>query len=129
VDIPGGSESILVVEDEEPMLNVLSGLLKSKGYKVYVARDGYEAVATYEQHYKEISVVVSDLGLPKMTGQDAFLRMKSVNPRIKVIFGTGYLDPELKTELLSMGAKGFLSKPYSQDELLRRIRDLIDLST
>ena len=127
VDIPGGSESILIVEDEEPLLNVLSALLKSKGYRVFVAQDGYEAVSTYEEHYREIAVVVSDLGLPKMTGQDAFLRMKSVNPRIKVIFGTGYLDPELKTELLSMGARGFLSKPYSQDELLKRIRDLIDI--
>jgi PAS domain S-box-containing protein len=129
VDIPGGSESILIVEDEEPLLNVLSGLLKSKGYRVYVAHDGYEAVETYEEHHNDIAVVVSDLGLPKMTGQDAFLRMKSVNPRVKVIFGTGYLDPELKTELLNLGAKGFLAKPYSQDELLQRIRDLIDSGT
>ncbi len=129
VDIPGGSESILIVEDEEPLLNVLSGLLKSKGYRVYVAHDGFEAVETYEEHRNDIAVVVSDLGLPKMTGQDAFLRMKSVNPRVKVIFGTGYLDPELKTELLNLGAKGFLAKPYSQDELLKRIRDLIDSDT
>jgi len=126
VDIPGGNESILIVEDEEPLLNVLSGLLKSKGYRVYMAHDGYEAVETYQEHHNDIAVVVSDLGLPKMTGQDAFLRMKSVNPRVKVIFGTGYLDPELKTELLNLGAKGFLAKPYSQDELLKRIRDLID---
>lgn len=126
VDIPGGNESILIVEDEEPLLNVLTGLLKSKGYRVYMAHDGYEAVETYEEHHNDIAVVVSDLGLPKMTGQDAFLRMKSVNPRVKVIFGTGYLDPELKTELLNLGAKGFLAKPYSQDELLKRIRDLID---
>lgn len=46
---------------------------------------------------------------------------------MKVIFGTGYLDPDLKTELLNLGAKGFLSKPYSQDELLKRIRELIDV--
>jgi len=126
LEIPGGTESVLVVEDEEPLLNVLSGLLKSKGYRVYMARDGYEAIETYEEHHNDIAIVVSDLGLPKMTGQDAFLRMKSVNPRVKVIFGTGYLDPELKTELLSLGARGFLSKPYSQDELLKRIRELID---
>lgn len=126
VDIPGGTESILVIEDEEPLLNVLSGLLKSKGYRVLTARDGYEAVDTYEEHHLDIAVVVSDLGLPKMSGQDAFLRMKSVDPRVKVIFGTGYLDPDLKTELLNLGARGFLAKPYSQDELLRRIRELID---
>ncbi|HEY6953451.1 MAG TPA: PAS domain S-box protein, partial [Bacteroidota bacterium] len=127
VEIPGGNECILIVEDEEPLLNVLSGLLTSKGYRVFAAHDGYEAVETYEEHHKDISVVVSDLGLPKMTGQDAFLRMKSVNPKVKVIFGTGYLDPDLKTELLNLGARGFLSKPYSQDELLKRIRDLIDV--
>jgi PAS domain S-box-containing protein len=127
VDIPGGTESILVVEDEEPLLNVLSGLLKSKGYRVFIAHDGFEAVETYEQHHNDIAVVVSDLGLPRMTGQDAFLRMKSVNPKVKVIFGTGYLDPDLKSELLNLGAKGFLAKPYSQDELLMRIRELIDL--
>jgi two-component system cell cycle sensor histidine kinase/response regulator CckA len=126
VDIPGGNESILIVEDEEPLLNILSGLLKSKGYRVFMARDGFEAVDAYEEHHNDIAVVVSDLGLPKMTGQDAFLRMKSLNPKVKVIFGTGYLDPELKTELLNLGARGFLSKPYSQDELLKRIRELID---
>jgi CheY-like chemotaxis protein len=126
VDVPGGSECILLVEDESTLLDVLSGLLKSKGYRVLVARDGYEAVSTYKDHKNEIAVVVSDLGLPKMTGQDAFMRMKSINPRVKVIFGTGYLDPELKTELLNLGARGFLSKPYSQAELLRRIRELID---
>ena len=127
VDIPGGTESILVVEDEEHLISVLAGLLKSKGYRVLLARDGYEAVETYERYQHEIAVVVSDLGLPKMTGQDAFMRMKSVNPNVKVIFGTGYLDPDLKTELLNLGAKDFMAKPYGQDELLKRIRELIDV--
>ena len=127
VEVKGGDEVILLVEDEDTLLNVLEGLLKSKGYRVFSARDGFEAVELYEQHVNEIAVVVSDLGLPKMTGQDAFLRMKSVNPKVKVIFGTGYLDPELRTELLGLGARGFIAKPYGQDELLKRIRELIDI--
>ncbi|HTP14062.1 MAG TPA: ATP-binding protein, partial [Bacteroidota bacterium] len=126
LDVPGGQECILLVEDETTLLDVLAGMLKSKGYRVLVARDGYEAVETYRDHKDEIALVVSDLGLPKMTGQDAFMRMKSINPRVKVIFGTGYLDPELKSELLELGARGFMAKPYSQEELLRKIRELID---
>lgn len=125
-DVPGGSEVLLLVEDEQSLLEIVGGALRKKGYTVLEARDGIEAVETYEQRKGDIALVISDLGLPRLSGKEAFLQMKVINSDIRVIFGTGYLEPDLKNELLRMGARGFLQKPYSSGQLLRSVRELID---
>ncbi len=124
--IPGGHETILVVEDEDMLLEVLQNLLEAKGYRVITARDGQEAVEQFTRHSKEISVVLTDMGLPKLGGWEAFQQMKQVNPNIKAILASGYLDPNLKTEMTRDGAKDFIPKPYDPDQVLRRIREIID---
>jgi two-component system cell cycle sensor histidine kinase/response regulator CckA len=124
--IPGGSETVLVVEDEDSLLRLVKGLLQEKGYQVFTARDGVEAVETYVQHREEIALVFADMGLPILGGWEAFLKMKELNPNVKVVFGSGYLDPNAKSELLKLGAKDFLQKPYTPDTILRRIREVLE---
>lgn len=125
-EVPGGSEVLLLAEDEHGILEIVSGALRKKGYTVLEAHDGIEAVEIYEQRKGDIALVISDLGMPRLSGKEAFLQMKEINPDVCVIFGTGYLEPELKVELLRLGARDFLHKPYSSDELLRRVRELLD---
>jgi PAS domain S-box-containing protein len=127
-EIPGGSETLLVVEDEDSLLRLVKGLLQEKGYQVFTARDGVEAVETYLLHRNEIALVFADMGLPILGGWDAFLKMKELNPNVKVVFGSGYLDPNAKSELLKLGAKDFLQKPYTPDTILRRIREVLERS-
>ncbi|HEY4611840.1 MAG TPA: PAS domain S-box protein, partial [Bacteroidota bacterium] len=124
--VPGGSETILVVEDEDMLLELVKGTLEAKGYHVLSARDGVEAVDVYRQHHQTIAAVITDLGLPKLGGLESSLEMKTINPQIKVIFASGYLDPNIKTELQQAQAKGFIEKPYDPDEVLRRVRTVID---
>jgi CheY-like chemotaxis protein len=121
-----GSETILFVEDEEFLLEMACACLESSGYKVYRADDGIEAVAVYKAHKDEIDLVVTDIGLPGMTGAEEFKKLKELNPQIKVILASGFLDPDAKAKLLDAGALGFLQKPFKPQEILKMVRDVLD---
>ena len=122
----GGTETILFVEDEEMLIQMVNFLLESKGYNVLCARDGLEAVNIYQSHKQEIALVITDLGLPVLTGSDEFKKLKEINPSVKVIFASGYFEPDIKSELLKDGAKGFIQKPYEPNDVLRIIRQILD---
>ena len=125
-DVRGGSETILVVEDEELMLEFVVTVLGQRGYRVLVAKDGEEAVKVYSDQMHAIHLVLSDYGLPKIDGWEACRRMKHINQNVKVILASGYLDPRMKAEILEGGIKGFIGKPYSTHEILKRIREALD---
>jgi CheY-like chemotaxis protein len=125
-ELPGKGEIVLLVEDEIPLRDLIGMLLEENGYRVLTASDGEAAVETFRQHSNEVAVVLSDLGLPKLGGWEAFLQMKSINPRVKAILASGYFDPELKQEIIKSGAKHFVQKPYQPSDVLMKIRQLID---
>jgi CheY-like chemotaxis protein len=122
----GGIETILFVEDEEMLVQMVSFLLESKGYNVLCARDGLEAVNIYQSHKQEIALVLTDMGLPVLTGSEEFKKLKKINPSVKVVFASGYFEPDVKSELLKDGANGFIQKPYEPDDVLRIIRKVLD---
>ncbi|MDD8017094.1 MAG: PAS domain S-box protein [Bacteroidota bacterium] len=125
-EIKGGTETILLVEDEEALIFLIQVLLESKGYRVLTVGDGIEAVEFYRQHKSEIDLVVTDIGLPRLTGDEVFLEMKKINPDLKLMLASGYLEPEKRSELLQSGAKDFVQKPYEPDEVLMKIRRVLD---
>ena len=122
----GGTETILLVEDEELLIEMVSFLLESKGYKVFVAQDGAEAIEVYKKHIQEIALVLTDMGLPTMTGMEEFKKLKEIDPNVKVILASGYFEPDMKADLLKAGAKGFLQKPYMSDVILQTLREVLD---
>lgn len=117
----GTGETILLVEDEEMLLDLLQVFLEENGYKVLIARDGMEAVEMYEKHAHEISVVLSDMGLPKLGGWEAFRRMKIINPSVRCILASGYFDPDLRADMIKEGALDFVQKPYVPNVILSYI--------
>ena len=122
----GGKETILLVEDEEALIEMVRLMLESKGYKVLTAINGSEAIEMYRLRKNKIDIVLTDMGLPEMTGMDVYKKIKKIKVNVKVIFASGYFEPEIKSELIKEGAKGFIQKPYSQDEVLRKLRELLD---
>jgi two-component system, cell cycle sensor histidine kinase and response regulator CckA len=122
----GGTETILLVEDEGLLLDSVSQLLKSKGYKVYTATDGLEAIKLYNLYKQEINLVITDIGLPGITGKDEFKILKEMNPDVKVVLASGFFEPEMKVELLKAGAKGFIQKPYVPNDILQITRKALD---
>jgi two-component system, cell cycle sensor histidine kinase and response regulator CckA len=118
-----GRGNILVVEDEENMVYLLRKALLRKQCGVFVALDGEQAIDLYHRHKKDISAVLLDIGLPKLSGWDIIVRMKEENPNIKVFVTSGYLEPELKSKMQHAGVQGFIEKPYSPDEVVQRLCD------
>lgn len=122
----GGKETILVVEDEELLRELAESILTSSGYNVITASDGEEALYLYEGRWNEIDLVFSDYGLPKMSGGEVAKRMRTINPGVRLIIATGFVDAEKKTELLECGAKEIIAKPYKHSEVLEKVRNMLD---
>jgi PAS domain S-box-containing protein len=122
----GGNETILLAEDEDILRDILKEFLESKGYHVYAAADGREAVELYKAHQGEIGLVLTDVGLPKMTGIEEYRKLREINPQLKVLLASGFLAPESKADLMKSGVKGFIQKPYNPEEILRNIRKVLD---
>jgi len=118
--------TILVVEDEQLMLRLLEKFLSRQGYQVLVASDGEQAIEAYCRHKTEIDVVLLDVGLPKVKGMDVLLKMKDENPGVRVVIASGYLEPEVKTEMYRAGVNDFVDKPYMLPEVLETLRSLTE---
>lgn len=125
-EAPAGTETILVVEDEELLRTLIQSLLENNGYTVLTAKDGEEAVELYRQAKDKIDLVLMDVGLPKLDGRGVFFGLRALNPNVKVILASGYLEPHIKTELMNAGAREFVQKPYIPNEVLMKIRKIID---
>jgi two-component system cell cycle sensor histidine kinase/response regulator CckA len=123
-----GAETILIVEDEELLLDLLKTVFETKGYQVLIAKDGLEALGVYEARGKEIDIILMVIGLPKMSGWEVLRRVRDMNSKVKVILASGYIDPHSKSEILKAGAKYFIQKPYVLKEVLQRVREVIDRS-
>jgi two-component system, cell cycle sensor histidine kinase and response regulator CckA len=120
-DIPGGTETILFVEDESLMLEVTRIVLEEKGYRVLVAHDGEDGIDVFNRHRDEIDLLLTDLGLPKMNGFDMYKRIKEQKPSIKAILASGYLEPERRTLMKKEGILYIVGKPYEPNEILKLI--------
>ena len=118
--IPGGHETLLIVEDEETLLEMLKVVIEEKGYRVITAIDGLQALDVYRSRKNEINLVLTDVGLPKITGELLFGELKKINPSVRVILASGYIDANSKSEILKAGVKEFIQKPYFPDEVLRK---------
>jgi len=125
-DVPGGTETILLIEDEETLRELVRAVLVSKGYTVITAEDGEEGLKAFLSHQEEIAVVICDVGLPRLGGVEVLQRIRARIPRTKVIIASGFIDQDAKAAMYKAGANEFIQKPYSPDEVLRKIRDIVD---
>jgi two-component system, cell cycle sensor histidine kinase and response regulator CckA len=123
--IPGGTETILFVEDETLMLDVTRLVLEDKGYRVLVAHDGDEGIAVFNRHQDEISLLLTDLGLPKLNGFDMYRKIKQVKPSIKAILASGYLEPDARTFMRNEGILYIIGKPYEPTDILKLIHTIL----
>jgi DNA-binding NtrC family response regulator len=107
------------------MLRLLVRFFSRHGYNVLQAMDGEQAIELYRQHLKEIDAVLLDIRLPKKSGEQVFQEMKMVNPAVKVIMASGFLDPKIKIDMTLAGVKHFVDKPYVMTEVLDIVEDIL----
>ncbi|HEV2840020.1 MAG TPA: ATP-binding protein [Chthoniobacterales bacterium] len=122
---PNAPQTILLVEDEEMLRDLGVTILEGEGYRVLAAKDGMEAVSLFEAHRDDIGLVVCDLGLPRLGGREAFLKMKESRPGVRAIVASGYLEPAIRSEMLKAGVLDTIQKPYDFNDLLTKIRAAI----
>jgi two-component system, cell cycle sensor histidine kinase and response regulator CckA len=122
----GGTQTILVVEDNIPVAELEQRVLADAGYAVIVANNGQDALEIYQTRKEEISLVILDLLMPVMSGQDCLMELLKVNPSVKVLIASGYgTEDELHEEIGPL-VKGFVHKPFAVAELLNETRSVLD---
>jgi PAS domain S-box-containing protein len=123
---PGGTESLLVVDDEDPLRSLLKIAFKRKGYRVTSAGDGLEAINLICDPACVIDAVLLDLNMPGANGLEVLKVINQRRPSVKVLVLTGHLSAEARAEFEQLGQKNFMSKPYTLDQLGRSLRRLLD---
>ena len=125
-DVKGGTETILLAEDEPAVRDVVVTILSSMGYRVLIARDGQEALVVYGNHSAEIRLALLDMIMPKLNGRRLYEQIHARNPSLPVVFSTGYAGDTEDREFLSGKGVRVVRKPYSAAELLKAVRDELD---
>lgn len=121
-DVPvAGRGRILVVDDEEVIRSTASALLDNLGYEVLLAEDGQHGLEIFRRQHASIDLVIMDMIMPKMNGQECFFAMKAIQPDVKVIFSSGFSRDTDLGELNKDDLKGFLRKPYTTTQLSKAI--------
>ena len=125
-NITGGTETILLVDDEDFILELGQQILQQYGYRALTARTGKEALEIYRQQPGAISLVLLDLIMPEMSGKQCMLEILKLNPHAKILISSGYASSGASIEAFDFGARGFVSKPFDVAQLLKQVRKTLD---
>ncbi len=125
-EAPGGTENILMAEDDKQIRELTCSILQEAGYTVLIAGDGQEAIDIYMKHADEIQLLFMDIVMPRLSGRAVYDRVKEINPGIKCLFASGYSRDGLHNNYILEEGLHLLQKPYSRNSLLRLIRQILD---
>ncbi len=124
--LPGGSETLLLVEDEAAVRSSARRLLERQGYTVLEARHGGDALRIVEESGRPIDLVVTDLVMPEMGGKELVERLRAHRPGLKVLFMSGYTEKVIAAGGVMPPNTGFVEKPFTVEQLMRRLREILD---
>lgn len=122
----GNRELILLVDDEVEISELASAMLTEEGYRVILAKDGFEALRIYQQIGKQIGLVILDFFLPVMDGDAVFDELRGQNPEVAVVLSSGFAEQSKLGNMLAQGLKGFIPKPYTREKLLEQVRSTLE---
>ena len=121
-----GDGTILVVDDEQQVRTITELMLAQFGFRVLTAEDGAAGVKTFAEHADEIDLVVMDLTMPKLSGEQAFVEMRKRRPDARIVLTSGYNESEAVGRLASSGVTAFLQKPFELEQLLTTVRKALE---
>ncbi|HEX3853098.1 MAG TPA: ATP-binding protein, partial [Polyangiaceae bacterium] len=122
----GGNETVLLVEDESQVRRLVFEVLQARGYKVLAAKDGLEAIPLEENYADRIDLLITDVVMPGMSGRELAKHVTAARPNTKVLFMSGYTDDAVLRHGVTGPGTAFLQKPFALEDLLRRVRALLD---
>ena len=122
----GGTDTVLLAEDEAAVRNLVEEILTGSGYRVILAEDGKDAVAKFKANRDQIKLILMDMIMPKMSGKEACDKIRKLGTDVRVIYTSGYtMDAILNHDVLDEGAE-LIMKPIHPLELLRKVRETLD---
>ncbi len=121
-----GTETVLLVDDEPIVREVGATMLERLGYHVLLAESGKEALKLFRQNQAQIALVVLDMIMPGMNGRETYDQLRMLDPGVKVLLASGYSQTEAADEILQLGGRGFIQKPYSLKEFSQVLRQILD---
>ncbi len=125
--LSGGTETILLVDDEDVVRELGELILGEYGYRVLTAKNGKEALEIYQNEKGRIALVILDWLMPEMGGKQCMQGLLKLNPTIRVLVASGYASGGTARDAVELGAKSFVNKPFEVAQLLQQVRKLLDL--
>ncbi len=122
-----GKETVLIVDDEKTITDVIGEMLSGLGYKVLIAGSGEQAVDIYGDKKDEIDLVILDMIMPGIGGGEAFDRIMALNSKARVILSSGYSLTGQAKEIMNRGVRAFLQKPFHLEDLSQKVRDVLEM--
>jgi len=125
-EVPCGTETVLLVEDEPAIRSLLAGALRQVGYHVLEAKHGVEALLIGSQHDGSVELLLTDVVMPQMNGRELAEQLATVRPGLKVLYMSAYTDDAVILRGVVQSGAAFLQKPFSMEALARRVREVLD---
>jgi DNA-binding response OmpR family regulator len=126
IDLPRGSETVLLVEDEASLCELVRECLEASGYKVLEASHGKAALDVSERHAGKIDLLMTDVVMPGMSGRELAEHLRGSRPEIRTLYMSGYTDDAVVLHGVLAADMAFLQKPFTTTELARRVREVLD---
>jgi CheY-like chemotaxis protein len=124
--VAGGSETVLLVEDEAKLRSLARSVLESRGYKVLEARTSMEALLIPSQYQGPIHLLLTDVVMPALSGRELAEKLTKLHPELKILFMSGYTDDTVVRHGVLESGMAYLQKPFSPDALARKVREVLD---
>ncbi len=118
--------TVLVIDDEEDVRDVVEAVLSSRGMTVLVAEDGRRGIEVFREHADEVDAVLLDINMPGMNGEAVFHQLRTIKPDVRVILSTGYSEQEAASQFANASLAGFVNKPYTASALVEKIGEALD---
>lgn len=113
---------VLIIDDEEPVREAVADILELEGVASIAAANGAEGVALYKQNWPVIGVVLLDLSMPGLSGEDTLVELHKINPNVPVVLSSGYSELDARPRFERIGVAGFIQKPYDLEMFVAEIR-------
>jgi PAS domain S-box-containing protein len=121
ITLPRGEGCLLIIDDEEAVRSVAAEMLELCGYRVIAAENGLQGIDLYQRHRQEIQLVLLDINMPLLSGAETMVRLKEIDPEVKVVVTSGFIQDEKADVLMRLGAVGFVQKPFTLSLLAKSV--------
>jgi len=123
--LPENGKTILIIDDEELLIKICKMMLKRLGHKVLTAYSGTEGLKIFAANKNQIDLIISDMNMPEMDGQEVVYKLRKIDHRVKVLLSSGALLDSDEKEVINRGFNGFIKKPYNINTLSEKMAEVL----